>query len=190
MCNCSKEHKKPKHSDEVLHLGVIHGSGPNRTRDRTRPDCSRSDRTELDDEHGTGKDWTAPDRTGPHRTGRRHRTRPDHSPLLFWDLPSRIHVLVYVGLHFFEDPLTCRLRRTRHLSKTRILHGRCQKSESRHVTNMNSKWEVPKKQRVHLSKPHNCSKTNNIFRLDNVKVCNCSNKNPNSNNLQKFSTLA
>ena len=62
MCNCSKEPKKPKHSDEVLHLGVIHGSEPNRTRDQTRPDCTRAD---------------------PTRTGRRHWTRPDHSPLLF-----------------------------------------------------------------------------------------------------------
>jgi len=58
VCNCSKEPKKPKHSDEVLHLGVIHGYGPNRTRDWTRPDCSRSDRT--------ASNWTTtPDQTGP-----------------------------------------------------------------------------------------------------------------------------
>ena len=44
--------------------------------------------------------------------------------------------------------------------------------------NMNSKWEVPKKQTVHPSKMYNCSKKTNIFRRDIVKVCNCSkNKN-------------
>ena len=60
----------------------------------------------------------------------------------------------------------------------------------RHVTKYEFLMGGPKKTKGSPVKTVQLFQKTNVFRLDIVKVCNCSRKTQNPNNLQKFSTLA